>query len=341
MHNYPNFMVCVRSLTYNHKDFITDALNGFIIQETEFPYVVCVLDDASTDGTQDVIKSYVAEQFDIHDSSIAYERETEYAYITYAQHKTNRNCYIVVHYLKYNHYQIGKKKVPYLAEWRNCVKYEALCEGDDYWIDPKKLQKQVNVLETNEDVGFVYTAFNVVDLYCNEIKYPYAEKHMGRSFSGDHFLALLYDNFPQTLTVMFRKSLYDEKQLINGIDYSLFLSLSLSTKFMYLNEKTGVYRINPLGMMQSGSVSQMDFHQLRLYYLGQYFANKRYRRSFVDHLYICKYFLFHQCHLERYRKYQSLFSVIFDNNHIIKFLFPLGLISSSIVSIKQKYEKYD
>ena len=306
-------LVSIICCAYNHEPYIRQCLDGFIMQETNFPFEVLIHDDASTDRTADIIREY----------------ETKYPEIIKPIYQTE------------NQYQKNTGILKTFQYPRTAGKYIAFCEGDDYWIDPKKLQKQVNVLETNEDVGFVYTAFNVVDLYCNEIKYPYAEKHMGRSFSGDHFLALLYDNFPQTLTVMFRKSLYDEKQLINGIDYSLFLSLSLSTKFMYLNEKTGVYRINPLGMMQSGSVSQMDFHQLRLYYLGQYFANKRYRRSFVDHLYICKYFLFHQCHLERYRKYQSLFSVIFDNNHIIKFLFPLGLISSSIVSIKQKYEKYD
>lgn len=306
-------LVSIICITYNHEPYIRQCLDGFMMQKTNFRFEVLIHDDASTDNTANIIREYEAKYPDI--IKPIYQKENQYS----------KGVKIGQTYL----YPNAKGK--YIAE----------CEGDDYWTDPLKLQKQVDVLEVNEDVGVVYTAFQVVDLYNNEIKYPYAEKHMRRSFSGDHFLALLYDNFPQTLTVLYRKSLYDEKQLINGIDYSLFLSLSLSTKFMYINEKTGVYRINPLGMMQSGSVSQMDFHQLRLYYLGQYFANKRYRRSFVDHLYICKYFLFHQCHLERYRKYQSLFSVIFDNNHIIKFLFPLGLISSSIVSIKQKYEKYD
>lgn len=152
------YMVAVRCMTYNQSKYILDALNGFVMQQTNFPYVVMVVDDASTDGEQEVIRKFVSEQFDTNDTSVAYEKETDYAHITYAQHKTNKNCYIVVLYLKENHYSQRKPKMPYLAEWRDYVKYEASCEGDDYWIDDQKLQKQVDFLEKHEEYVMCHTS---------------------------------------------------------------------------------------------------------------------------------------------------------------------------------------
>ena len=115
----PDFILCVTSLTYNHSLYITDALNGFTMQKTNFPFVVLLIDDASTDGTQEIIRTYVNKNFDVADPDVAYERDTEYANITYAQHKDNRNCYIVVHYLKYNHYQVRKNKFLYARRASN------------------------------------------------------------------------------------------------------------------------------------------------------------------------------------------------------------------------------
>lgn len=149
---YPGFKVCVRCFTFNHSKYITDALNGFVMQQTDFPFVCCIVDDASTDGEQDVIRKYVEVNFDLSDGSCHFERETDYAFITYAQHKTNKNCYFAVLYLKENHYSIKKPKMPYLAEWLDSCIYEALCEGDDWWICEDKLQKQYNALESHPEV---------------------------------------------------------------------------------------------------------------------------------------------------------------------------------------------
>ena len=151
-----DFLVSVRCFTYNQSAYIKDALNGFVMQQTNFPFVVLVVDDASTDGEQEVIRKFMTEEFELSDASVAYEKETEFAYIQYAQHKTNKNCFMVAMFLKENHYSQKKKKFPYLAEWRDGVKYEAICEGDDYWIDPLKLQKQVDFLEENDECGLVY-----------------------------------------------------------------------------------------------------------------------------------------------------------------------------------------
>ena len=148
---YPKFKVCCRCFTFNQAKYITDAMNGFTMQQTSFPFVCTIVDDASTDGEQEVISKYVEDNFDFSEGSVAYHKETDYAHITYAQHKTNKNCYFAVLYLKENHHSQKKPKMGYLSEWVDMCEYEALCEGDDYWIVPDKLEKQVNYLDNNSN----------------------------------------------------------------------------------------------------------------------------------------------------------------------------------------------
>ena len=143
------YMVRVSCMTYNHAPYIVDAMNGFCMQETTFPFVCTIVDDASTDGEQDVIKSYLQAHFDLEDDSVVRNEETDDVYLVFAQHKTNKNCFFAVVLLKYNHYSIKKPKKPYYAEWADGSKYTAMCEGDDYWIHRQKLQKQVDFLESH------------------------------------------------------------------------------------------------------------------------------------------------------------------------------------------------
>ena len=148
MEQQKEYMVCVKCMTYNHAPYITDAMNGFAIQETTFPYVCVIVDDASTDEEQDVITKYLQDNFDLEDKSIVRHEETDDYVMTYTRHKTNNNCYFAVYFLKYNHYSIKKPKLPYYEEWTK-AKYIALCEGDDYWTDGKKLLNQVSFLEAH------------------------------------------------------------------------------------------------------------------------------------------------------------------------------------------------
>lgn len=151
------FLVRVSCMTYNHAPYIVDAMNGFCMQETDFPFVCTIMDDASTDGEQEVIKKYLADHFDLDDQTIVRNEETDDYVLTYARHKTNHNCFFAVYYLKYNHYSIKKSKVPYISEWQDNVKYIALCEGDDYWICPQKLQIQLDFLENHNDYSLCGT----------------------------------------------------------------------------------------------------------------------------------------------------------------------------------------
>ena len=158
---YPNFKVTVSCMTYNQSNYITDAMNGFTMQQTSFPFVCTIVDDASTDGEQEVIRKYVEDNFDFSEGSVAYHKETDYAHITYAQHKTNKNCYFAVLYLKENHYSKNKDKDCYLTEWREGIEYFALCEGDDFWIDKDKLQLQVDILDNNPKLSSCWGGYYI------------------------------------------------------------------------------------------------------------------------------------------------------------------------------------
>lgn len=153
-----DYMVLVNCLTYNQSKYILDALNGFVMQKTNFPFVCLVMDDASTDGEQEVIKGFLDRECAMESAEFS---EIEEANIVVVPHKTNPNCTMAVYFLKKNLYGTGKK-TPLIAHWRECCKYEALCEGDDFWTAPNKLQKQYDALESNPKCAICFNRVKVV-----------------------------------------------------------------------------------------------------------------------------------------------------------------------------------
>lgn len=139
-------LVAIQCMTYNHAPYIEDAMNGFCMQLTDFPFVAIIVDDASTDGEPDVIKRYLDQHFDIPN---ARQWETNEAHFIEAQHLENKSCWFAVILLKHNYYQQHKPKMPLYSKWIEDVKYIAMCEGDDYWTDSTKLDRQVSFLEEN------------------------------------------------------------------------------------------------------------------------------------------------------------------------------------------------
>lgn len=143
------YIVRVNCMTYNQATYIEDAMNGFCMQKTTFPFICAIVDDASTDGEQEIIKKYLQQHFDLDDKSFVRNEETNDYVMTLARHKTNKNCSFAVFFLKYNHYSIKKAKLPYVEKWYEEVKYIAACEGDDWWTNEHKLQKTVDYLENH------------------------------------------------------------------------------------------------------------------------------------------------------------------------------------------------
>lgn len=149
-----DYTVLVRCFTFNQSKYIEDALNGFVMQQTTFPFVCLVVDDASTDGGPEVIKSWMERECDMADAK---HLDIPTADIIIVPHKTNENCTMAVYFLKENLFRQREKKMEHVTPWREHCRYEALCEGDDYWIDPLKLQKQVNFLDTHLDYSMCWT----------------------------------------------------------------------------------------------------------------------------------------------------------------------------------------
>lgn len=167
------FKVSVPCMTYNHAAYIEDTMNGFCMQRTTFPFVCIIMDDASTDGEQSVIQKYLEDHFDISEKGVLKKEETDDYKLIIARHRENCNCWFAVFFLKYNHYrnpELKKKKGHYFSELESSVDYIALCEGDDYWIDPNKLQMQFDLLEHNKDCSICFHRVQAVS--SNKEKLP-------------------------------------------------------------------------------------------------------------------------------------------------------------------------
>lgn len=173
-------MVCTRCMTYNHAPFIKSALEGFAMQQTDFPMIFAVVDDSSTDGEADVIRQWAEEHLALDEKGYAFRKTMPYGEQIFARHRENANASFVIVLLSENHTQAGRGglKLNYISDCCGVYKYLALCEGDDYWIDPKKLQKQVDFLESHPNHSACIHAYKK-DVYLGDVvntemvyKYP-------------------------------------------------------------------------------------------------------------------------------------------------------------------------
>lgn len=236
------YKVCVRCFTFNQAKFIEETMNGFVMQQTNFPFVCCIVDDSSTDGEQNVIKQYMNANFAMSDSTVAYEKETDYAHILFAQHKENKSCFFAVLLLKVNLYSEEYKKLQYISEWRDSSDYEALCEGDDYWVCVNKLQKQADFLDCHPDYGLVHTDFDLVKGKRNHKVIIHDD--------GNYWPYSLTEGLDiGTLTSMIRLSvfksipkLYLNKNWLMG-DKPMWIEISRYYKIHYIPEVMAKYRV--------------------------------------------------------------------------------------------------
>lgn len=244
------FKVCVRCATFNHAPYITATMDGFCMQQTNFPYVCVIIDDASKDGEQEVIKQYLCDHFTTES-----KEETEDYELAVARHKVNFNCFFAVFLLKYNHFSIKKSRDEYAKEITSDTKYMALCEGDDYWTDAKKLQRQADALDATPNAVMVYTNFKCVGANGESISRPIIERFPQRSHSGDNLPTLFrYGNYVMTLTTMYRCEVWNSeayKRCPNNMDFSLTMSAAFMGDFIWMPEQTACYRSLESGMVKT------------------------------------------------------------------------------------------
>lgn len=222
---WSNPAVSIICLTYNHKAYISQALDGFLMQNTDFPFEVVVHDDASNDGTTDIIRMY-EKKYPMIIKPI-YEQENQYSKKDGAIDRI-----------------VGK----------SCNgKYIAFCEGDDYWINPYKLEKQYNVMESDSNIsicggGFVSHASNVDHDYT-----MYFEKPTFFSWEAWHSTKW----FMKTLTVMYRREVYEEfmkKNYKRPKDTTVQYHALKMGKGVYIPEKMGVYNKHDGGVWSASTM---------------------------------------------------------------------------------------
>ncbi len=203
---------------YNHGPYIRQCLEGFVNQQTSFPFEVLVHDDASTDNSAEIIREYEAKYPEI--IKPIYQSENKYS------KKISIWC----------NFQFPRIK----------GKYVAFCEGDDYWTDTLKLAKQVTFLEANPDYTLSYSKAKIYNQVINQFE-DYTFGHLVNSYKK-----LLEDNHIPTPSVCLRTNIintYIESILKNQNwrigDYPLWLHAAGCGKIQFINETTCVYRVLP------------------------------------------------------------------------------------------------
>lgn len=222
-------LVAIKCLVFNHEPYLRDCLEGFVMQQTDFPFVAIVHDDASTDHSADIIREYAAKYPDI--ILPIYETENQYS-----KHDGS----------------LGR--IMNAAVDATGAKYVAMCEGDDYWTDPHKLQKQVDILESDNTLMAVVTDTSVEDNNGNVIT-PKRGDIVQNSIEGRYTLRDFFGP-PQhaypTASVVYRNEHQQEIRRMHAHtanaylgDWTLWIILHTFGDFYYLNQVTTAYRINP------------------------------------------------------------------------------------------------
>ena len=223
-------LVSICCTAYNHEKYIAEAIEGFINQKTEFKFEILIHDDASTDKTANIIREYEKKYPDL--IKPLYQKENQYS-----------------------------KKIPVTSTYlypNAKGKYIALCEGDDYWIDPYKLRKQISYMEKHSECTFCFTNSKIIDergKNKDKVFIPY-EKENERYYSNSNEiynlgkLALL--GFIPTATFVFPKSILKDLPAFFNKRYSagdIKLKLYAASKgyAYFINDITSVYRANVAG----------------------------------------------------------------------------------------------
>jgi glycosyltransferase involved in cell wall biosynthesis len=213
-----NIIVSVCMITYNHDAYIRQAIEGVLLQECNFRVELIIGEDCSTDNTAKIIQSY----------AIKFPQKIK---------------------VRYNRPNLGM--IPnFIKTLQECTgKYIAICEGDDYWTDPYKLQKQVDFLEANKEYGLVFSRF---EAYHENSKQSAESKFV--SWDGHVFFAMQRRPIGSTLTSVMRKTALEplmarivKQNLQFTIDIWFWQQITLNWKMHCIDDVTAVYRVHPGG----------------------------------------------------------------------------------------------
>lgn len=211
-------LVSICCLTYNHEEFITQTLEGFLMQKTDFAFEILVHDDASNDNTPNIINEY----------SIKYPKLFRPILQLENQYSKGVNINATIQFTRANGI------------------YIAICEGDDYWTDPLKLQKQVDFLNNNNDVSLCF--HNCAVIFEKDAIHDRGLKIIEKNRKYNASEILKHWVIP-TASVMFRKDLLSEEYRIRASnkkfmygDIILFLSMAERGDLYGLTDFMSTYR---------------------------------------------------------------------------------------------------
>lgn len=247
-------LVSICCLAYNHESYIRNCLDGFITQRTNFDFEVIIHDDASNDKTAEIIKEY----------------ELKYP-----------NLIKPIYQIE-NQWSKGVRITSELNFPRSKGKYIALCEGDDYWTDPYKLQKQVDFLEANPD--YVLSFHKVKILKTDGTLVEDFITKVPENYENQETLARL-GNYIHTPSVVFRniiKEFPPEMKLSPIGDYFLYMLLSEYGKLKYFEEEMAVYRFG-VGIHSTQGQIKMAKSNFKLFtLLLSYFNDPKINKILLD-----------------------------------------------------------
>jgi len=228
-------LVSVVCITYNHERFIRDAIESFLAQETDFAFSVVIGEDCSCDDTLAVIEEYCR----------LYPKIVRLI-------KNEKNLGVVENFFK----TIQSVKTRYIA----------ICEGDDYWIDVKKLQKQTDFLQKNSDYSMVCHPVAISNETQNfvAVQKVYEEFHGGRFTTRD----ILLGHFIPTPSLVFRSEAFfyvDWLPACRSGDIALELIVSLSGAGFFMPEKMAVYRQHDDGITKKGRLPPAEMLDKNLF----------------------------------------------------------------------------
>ena len=228
--NPPLVSICCTA--YNHERYIGETINGFINQKTAFSYEVIIHDDASTDRTAAIIQDF----------------ESSYPLLIKPIYQTE------------NQYSRGVR-VGQLTRAKATGKYIALCEGDDYWTDPEKLQRQVEYLEANPDCSLCVHATTVIDAITDQAVCLVRPSESSRIFSTNEIIRHGGAVFATNSMIYPRKHDKCMPSFFNNTsvgDFPLFLHLALNGTVFYIDRIMSSYRRNVPGSWTDRTFSDKD-----------------------------------------------------------------------------------
>jgi glycosyltransferase involved in cell wall biosynthesis len=215
--NSPLLSVCL--ITYNHQDYIKQAIEGVLMQKVNFEFELIISDDCSKDNTQTIIKEYK-------------DKHPDFVKVILRQ----KNVGAAQNFIEL----ISTPK----------SKYIAYLEGDDYWTDPLKLQKQVDFLESNTDYEVCFTNINIINAEGKIVKDQFIPSKRRKSYEHKHLPI-----WAPTLTRVFRNRDFSPIDSdVPGQDVFWLLYQSKFGKIKFLDEITGTYRLHDGSIYSSHSI---------------------------------------------------------------------------------------